>query len=315
MDLKQLEYILAIDKYKNMTEAAQKLFVTPSAISQQILRLEEELGAQLFIRTKKQMFPTTAGQICLETARQMLALRQSAVTQIQDLSGGESGTYHIGLAVDHGSSVFARVYPHFHEIYPRVQLRCSQLLSVSDMLKKTASGEFDLSFVLCGNPMTLAQEVSYLPISSENLLLGLPRSHPQVRDLPPSDQPYQVIDLQTVRDDFFAVSLEKSTMRQELIDPLFQKAGVELRVLIESSLNTFLEQLAASGICGAIIPQSCVHNHTDLAWFYLPGFPRFHFGVIYPKGFRLNHILTQFIRMVKEDALENLHFPQPEEKE
>lgn len=312
MDLKQMEYIVAIDKYKNMTEASKRLFITPSAISQQLLKLEEELNTTLFIRTKKQLFPTAAGRIFLETARQFLALRQSALSQLQDIEEGVSGLYHIGLAVDHGSDVFARVYPRFHEIYPGVRLQCSQLLRVSEMLEKTASGEFDMSFVLSGSPDGPSDEVSYLPISSENLLLGLPRSHPLARELPVSPSPVSVIDLKDVKDDFFAVSLEKSTMRRQLIDPLFQKEGVELHVMIESSLNGFLEQLASSGICGTIIPQSCVHNYTDLAWFYMPGLPRFYFGVIYPKGYRLNRILEQFIEMVKEDAIKNLYFPAPE---
>lgn len=169
-----------------------------------------------------------------------------------------------------------------------------------------------MSFVLSGSPESPTDEVSYLPISSENLLLGLPRSHPQAKELPLSQQPCSIIDLSFIKEDFFAVSLEKSTMRKQLIDPIFQEAGVDLHVLIESSLNGFLEQLAASGICGTIIPQSCVHNYKDLAWFYLPGFPRFYFGVIYPKGYRLNRILEQFIEMVKEDAMENLYFPVPD---
>lgn len=312
MDLKQMEYIVAIDKYKNMTEAAKNLFVTPSAISQQLHNLEDELGVSLFIRAKKQLFPTTEGRIFLDTAKQFLALRQSALSQLSDLADGTSGTYHIGLAVDHGSDVFARVYPRFHEIFPQVRLLCSQVLRVSEMIEKTASGEFDLSFVLSGTPGGITDEVSYLPISSENLLLGLPRSHPQCKHHTSDDRkPYSVIDLQTVKDDFFAVSLQKSTMRTQLIDPIFQTAGLELHVLIESSLNGFLEQLASSGICNTIIPQSCVRNWTDLSWFYLPGFPRFYFGVIYPKGYRLNHILSQLIEMVRQDAMQNLYFPIP----
>ena len=76
MDLRQLEYIVAIDEYGKMTEAADKLFVTPSALNQQLLKLEKELGTPLFTRSRRRMVPTPAGLAYLEGARRMLNIRQ-----------------------------------------------------------------------------------------------------------------------------------------------------------------------------------------------------------------------------------------------
>ena len=58
MDLRLIEYIVAIEKYGNMTEAAEHLFVTPSALNQQLLKLEKELDVPLFTRSKRRMVPT-----------------------------------------------------------------------------------------------------------------------------------------------------------------------------------------------------------------------------------------------------------------
>ena len=63
MDLKQLEYIVAIEKYGTMSDAAVGLFITPSALNQQLLKLEKDLGIPLFNRRRRHMEPTVEEQI------------------------------------------------------------------------------------------------------------------------------------------------------------------------------------------------------------------------------------------------------------
>lgn len=313
MDLKQLEYIVAIEQYGNVTEAASRLFVTPSALNQQLLKLEKELNLLLFTRGRRQMIPTKAGRIYLDTAKQMLNMRQITYAQLQDLSGHLVGTYQIGLSFEHGSDMFARIYPSFNKIYPGVQMRCVQLL-VPDMLERLESRQLDIAFILTGD-CTKLQSVEYIPLSEENLLLGLPVNHPVVKSLygdNPPPYPACTFDLNLVRSDDFAFALSRSTMRRDLIDPIFQKAGIAPNIIIESSFNNFLEQLASQGICNAIIPQSRIRNFKDIAWFYLPGHPRFQFGAAYQKNYRLNQAQQAFIQLAKEDAMRHMNFPPPE---
>ena len=72
MNLKELEYVVAIADEKSLTKAAERLFITPSALTQQVLRLENELHAPLFIRSRSGWQPTEAGEIYLEAARKIL---------------------------------------------------------------------------------------------------------------------------------------------------------------------------------------------------------------------------------------------------
>ena len=69
MDLKQLEYIVEIAKEKNITHAAEKLFISQSALNQQLLKLEKELGAQLFHRSRTDWHLTEVGEIYIENAK------------------------------------------------------------------------------------------------------------------------------------------------------------------------------------------------------------------------------------------------------
>ena len=78
MTSRQLEYFLAVARYLNFTRAAEALYVSQTAITRQIQVLEEEVGAQLFFRTKKQVQLTAAGQVFLTEARAILERTRSA---------------------------------------------------------------------------------------------------------------------------------------------------------------------------------------------------------------------------------------------
>lgn len=69
MDLKQLEYIIAIADYGNITKAAEALFITQSGLNQQLIRLEKELNIQLFERNKRHLHLTQAGEIYVNHSR------------------------------------------------------------------------------------------------------------------------------------------------------------------------------------------------------------------------------------------------------
>lgn len=310
MDLKQLEYIVAIEKYGTMSDAAVGLFITPSALNQQLLKLEKDLGIPLFNRRRRHMEPTEAGRVYLDAAKQMLALRQATYAQLQDLANCHTGSYHVGLTFEHSSDMFARIYPPFHQKYPGISIQCHQLL-VPEMLDMLLTGQLDIAFVLGGRPEIY--EAEYIPLSAENLLLGVQRSHPVAQLAGPADQqPCNIIDLSLLKDEAFATALKSSTMRTELIDPIFEREQFHPRIMMESSFNSFRQQLAALGVCVSIVPQSRVTNHRDIAWFYLPGYPRFQFGVAYPKNYRLNRALNDFIELARQDAQTYLQCPPPE---
>ena len=309
MNFRVIEYIDAIGRYGNMSDAARELFITSSALNQQLLKTERELGVQLFTRAKHKLIPTEAGEICIRGIREMLSVWEDTQAEIQDVSSCVKGLFKIGLPYDHGSEVFARIWPEFHKEYPGINVQCYQLL-VPELLGMVRSGEIDAAFLLGGKPEAWTG-IEYLPLSSENLLLGLPKGHPYLAGKEKSPAPLPAPDLAKFKDESFALCLKRSTMRTELLDPIFQAAGFKPNVMVESGLNGFLERFAVEGLCNAIIPQSQVSDWENITWFYLPGSPRFHFGVGYAKNVRLNRAMRQFINLAKDDAKKYLDFPPP----
>ena len=77
MDLKQIEYIVKIDDEHSITRAAEKLFVTQSALNQQLLKLEKELGTPLFHRSRTNWRLTEAGEIYIEGAKAALQIKNT----------------------------------------------------------------------------------------------------------------------------------------------------------------------------------------------------------------------------------------------
>ena len=87
MNFRIIEYIDAIGRYGNMSQAARELFITSSALNQQLLKTERELGVQLFVRAKHKLIPTEAGKICLKGIRGMLDIWEETQAELQDISG------------------------------------------------------------------------------------------------------------------------------------------------------------------------------------------------------------------------------------
>ena len=173
-----------------------------------------------------------------------------------------------------------------------------------------SAGEIDAAFLLGGNPGAW-KSIEYVELSSENLLLGLPKNHAYLQGMDMKTFPLPAPDLKNFADDNFALSLKRSTMRTELLDPIFQASGFRPNVMVESSFNAFLEKMAREGLCNTIIPQSQVSDWENVRWFYLPGSPRFHFGVGFAKGYRINRAMRHFINLAKADAKKHLDFPPP----
>ena len=122
MNLKEIEYIVTLAEEGKLARAAQRLFITPSALTQQVSNLEHEIGLPLFERSRSGWSPTRAGQIYLSSARQILQIRQETERRLQDLSDSQKGNLSIGVTSEHGTTTFTHIYPAFHKQFPEVTI-------------------------------------------------------------------------------------------------------------------------------------------------------------------------------------------------
>lgn len=274
MELKQIEYIVKIAEEKSITHAAEKLYLTQSALNQQLLKLEKELGAPLFYRSKTDWRPTPVGEIYLENAREILRIRHKTYNMISDMIASGKGRLSIGFTPGRGIDMFTHVYPAFHKQYPDILVEPHEL-SVHAQQKKIAAGDLDIGF------QTLSYEQrtkdTYVELGSEELLIAVPRAHPLVSShtaVRTPDGAYPVLDISCLKEDSFVLMYRESTVRS-IVDELFRRSGFVPKVLFETSSNSTILSMVQSNQCCGVIPYHYVKQDPEgIACFAFPSHPR-----------------------------------------
>lgn len=252
MDLRQLENIIAIEREHSISRAAESLFLTQSALNQQLLKLEKELGTPLFERRRHTMVPTFAGQTYLAAAHQILDLKQQTYRTIHDISNEESGEIAIAYTPETGSRMFSAIYPVFHERYPNVtfRIREERVKKMEQLLVQKEVTFAHLSYYeSCRHP-----DLEYLDIREEYMVLGLPKSHPLAYlGGPESWRTLPLLDLTLLRHQPFVI-LNKETRMRDMIDSAFTHAGFRPQVLFESISTHTVVSMVQKQIAPAFSP-------------------------------------------------------------
>ncbi|HEX4923351.1 MAG TPA: LysR family transcriptional regulator [Bdellovibrionales bacterium] len=144
MNLQQLTTFIAVLNEKSMTAAAQKLFLTQSAVSQQIRQLEDELGIELLVRGVRQVTPTPAGEVLLDYAKRIQYLVQQAELAVQTVGAEVKGPLRIGTLNSIGLHLISPIFGLFLKNNQDVALKL-RYGGGSEILEWLSSGEADLA--------------------------------------------------------------------------------------------------------------------------------------------------------------------------
>ena len=139
IEIKHLKLIKTIAKTENVTKAAQKLFITQSALSRQLIDLEKRLGISIFLRTKKRMILTKEGNNLLQTANTILGELERAELEISKIVKGETGRLRIGVQCMFCFEWLPRIMKAFQERYPKIDLSLGRTQIVQDDLNTSTS--------------------------------------------------------------------------------------------------------------------------------------------------------------------------------
>lgn len=152
MELRQIEYFVAVAGEMSFTRAAERVHVVQSALSTSIAKLERELQVQLFDRTRQQIQLTTAGERFRVYANDVLRVARKAADSVSEFRGSLSGTVEFGSLISFGPMDVARALGDFHSANPfvRLRLRLSQS-GASAYLSALLDGSLDLALVSVPN--------------------------------------------------------------------------------------------------------------------------------------------------------------------
>jgi len=242
MNLKSLEYFVAVARDLNMTSAAQRLYISQQALSLQIQKLEDHYKVTLFDRHPKLQL-TYAGIQFLEGATRILQENVTMINRLSEISSSHAGILRIGIPAYRAAECFPLILPEFSRLWPNVSLELVEKSS-EEMLNMLCEGTLDL---LIGTPTR--SEVQALKETVDFSFLLDDRSYVIFSDklldhyfgndtLKIKEQATAGTDLREFSEVPFI--LQKPPMRlRKAADECFQQAGFKPKIYIESS-NTEL---------------------------------------------------------------------------
>jgi DNA-binding transcriptional LysR family regulator len=244
VELRQLEYFVAVAEDRHFTRAATRLHVAQSGLSASIRSLERELGARLFVRNTRSVELTDEGHALLTEARHTLAGVAAAKDAVAAVQGLLRGTLAVGTLQCLGAVNLPAILARFHAAHPGVEIRLRQGGS-TDLIDRVRAGDLDLAFVTA--PVDGASGVTLTPVAEEPMVLACGPTH-LLRDR-------DTVDLREVRDEPF-VDFYPSWVTRDLVDQAMAAVRVDRRVAFEVNDVHWLLDLVGHGLGVAVVPEA-----------------------------------------------------------
>ena len=167
MDFDQLNTFVEVAKLGSFSRAAEKVLRSQPAVSAQIRQLEQEYGHRLFDRTAKSVRLTPAGEVILEYARQLLALRGNSLRAVAERNGVPVGTLSIGANEGTFLYVLPKVFAKYHKMFPKIRISVYRNFT-HKVIEKVEDGALDLGIVTL--PVK-SPSLTVIPLFKDRVLL------------------------------------------------------------------------------------------------------------------------------------------------
>jgi DNA-binding transcriptional LysR family regulator len=255
MEFRQLAYFVAVAEERHFTRAAERVTIAQPAVSQQIRRLEAELGEALFVRDRRAVTLTAAGDTLLPHARAALAATAGGRAAVGALSGLETGRLALGVVQPLPDRRLPPLLGAFRRRHPHVELALIED-EPEPLAAALGAGRLDVAVIALGRYDRPPPDLQTQLIASEPVVVAL---HPEHRLAARA-----AVALRALRDEPMVTLLRGSRLRNTL-EAACRAAGFAPRVVAETSDLGLLVELAAERIGVAVLPASGVAGATGVA--------------------------------------------------
>jgi DNA-binding transcriptional LysR family regulator len=252
MELRQLEYLVAVAEEANFTRAAERIHVAQPAVSAQIQRLERELGQTLVDRSRRAVRLTAAGEAVLPHARAALAAVRAMGVAADEVSQLVRGTVTIGTVTSHNVDI-PQLLADFHAEHPNVEITLGTETS-DNLIENVRTGRLDVAIASVG-PDEVPDGLSIEVVTDEAIKAAVCLADPLAKR--------KKIRLADLRDRTL-IALPVGAGIRNQFDRACAKAGVSPRIAFEASTPLALADLAGRGLGVAIVPASVPGGRAEL---------------------------------------------------
>jgi DNA-binding transcriptional LysR family regulator len=249
MELRQLEYLVAVAEEANFTRAAERVHISQSGVSAQIRALEHDLGATLIDRSGRTATLTTAGSAALEHAHAILASVNALRQAVDDVTGLIRGRLVVGMVTACTVSTLFDALATFHLAHPGVEI--SLVEDNSDrLIQDVRAGGTDLALI--GASGTPPPGLNALTIVSERLVAAVPAGHPLAKR-----RRATLSDISA----YPIVCLPQGTGIRTVFDQACATKDIRADIALQASAPAAVADLAIRGLGIAILSQSMTASY------------------------------------------------------
>ncbi len=258
MELRQLEYFVAVAEEANFTRAARRLHISQPGISAQIRQLERELGQPLLDRSGRAVRLTDVGAAMLPHARAALDAASTARLVVDQLAGLVRGTVAVGMVCGCALPLLADLLAEFHHRYPGVGVSLTEAGS-DELLAAVADGRLDLALIGTAGSTADRRDTAAPTAGLEASVIV---DDPHVAGVAPGDElaARSTITVAGLRDRRL-VCLPRGTGVRAALDGACAAAGFQPTVVLEASSLAMVAHLGGLGLGVAILPASTTGSY------------------------------------------------------
>ena len=248
--------VLQVAKDGTFSAAAKHLYISQPSLSQCIKKVETELGVRLFDRSQTPLALTTAGEIYVRQAKEILRIRQALVQEVADLSELRTGSLTIGSSRTRSACFLIDPLVAFHRQYPGIQLAIKEA-PVRTLEEYAAAGTVDFALLY---DSSLRADFDSVELCRERTMLALPKSHPLARAYAEDDmQGFPRISFAAMDGEPF-IRLQPRRQMAEVYDKLCKDSGAEPHVIFEANSIIEASELCAAGLGATLVTDMLVQS-------------------------------------------------------
>ncbi len=253
IDMKELEAFASVVEKGSFSRAAEALYLTQPTVSAHVASLERKLGIKLLVRTTKEIYPSDAGNLLYEYAREILRLRSGAVQAIKAFSKEMRGTITIAASTIPGQYYLPKLIQSFRASYPDINFNL-QILDSSEVAEQISSRKAEIGFT--GTIINLPKCV-YQELTEDRLVIITPNT-PQYQAYLSTGFPIR----QLTRETF--INREAGSGTRLETEAFLKEMGVNLRDIntaVEVRSTESIKQMVSEGLGIAIISKSACEDY------------------------------------------------------
>lgn len=293
METRMMRYFLAVAQEGNITKAAGKLHITQPTLSRQMKDLEEQLGARLFERGKRQVTLTSAGIRFQQHAKAMLQLLDDALLDLKNTEQGLTGILSVGCVETAITPCISQWLYEFQQIYPGVRFSMYDAYS-DDIKNRLDQNTLELGFLV--EPVEAAKYHFYKINKPDRWGLVVSSAHP-LSKLAAITKSIQLSDIELILP-------ARNIVRDDLADQLHLNDG-DLNIIGCTNLSSNFYPLIASGEAGMLTLEGSfnLRNQRNVAFIPLEPEISHQHVMVWRKNVVLSPVASKFVAFVQNKTM------------